>query len=225
MLLDILSLHHGRLSLVARGSRSAKSRLRGLLRPFMPLQLSWFIRTDLGTLTGAEVDGGPVTLSGDALMAAYYLNELLLNLLHRHDPQPEIFGHYGATLAQLSESGVVAGPLRLFELDLLGALGYALNLDHDTQTLRVLEPESYYEYRVEQGPVPVERQDGPSLYSGRELLAIRDRDLSDPDVLRSAGRLLRDVIAWHLGGKELKSRRVLRDMMKSRSRANRSENV
>jgi len=80
-ILDILSLDHGRLSLVARGARSAKSKLRGYLRPFTPLQLSWVIRSDLGTLTGAEMNGAPITLTGDALLSGYYVNELLLYLL------------------------------------------------------------------------------------------------------------------------------------------------
>ena len=53
LLLDIFSRDHGRLALVARGARSQKSRLKPLLRPFMPLQLSWLLRSDLGTLTGA----------------------------------------------------------------------------------------------------------------------------------------------------------------------------
>jgi recombinational DNA repair protein (RecF pathway) len=49
-------------------------------------------------------------------------------------------------------------------------------------------------------------------FSGSELIAIRDRDFSRPETLRSAGRLLREVIAFHLDGRELKSRRVFRDM-------------
>ena len=55
LILDVMSRDHGRLALVARGSRSAKSRLKGLLRPFLPLQLSWVIRSDMGTVTGAEM--------------------------------------------------------------------------------------------------------------------------------------------------------------------------
>ena len=54
-LLDVFSREHGKVTLVARGSRSAKSRLRGILRPFQALRLSWFLRSDLGTLTGADV--------------------------------------------------------------------------------------------------------------------------------------------------------------------------
>ncbi|MFQ5983477.1 MAG: DNA repair protein RecO, partial [Woeseiaceae bacterium] len=63
-ILDIISPNHGRLAVVARGSRSAKSRLRGVLRPFLPLKLSWVIRSELGTLTGAEMNGAPISLQG-----------------------------------------------------------------------------------------------------------------------------------------------------------------
>ncbi len=211
-ILDILSLDQGRLAVVARGSRGAKSKLRGILRPFLPLQLSWFIRSDLGTLTGAEMNGAPLSLSGDALLSGYYVNELILKLLHRHDPQPEIFNAYSRTIERLAGSQDVAPYLRQFEIELLRILGYALNLDHDTETTEPLRPQQQYEYRVEQGLVPVSDREGPMVFSGAEIDAIRNQQFADPAVLKNAGSLLRNVIAYHLDGKELKSRKVLKDM-------------
>lgn len=213
-ILDILSRDHGRLSLVARGARSAKSRLNGLLRPFMPLSLSWVARTELGTLTGAEMDGSPVSLSGDALLSGYYANELLLNLTHRFDPQPEIFALYARTIGQLTGNLQPAPLLRQFEIELLGLLGYALNLDHDVAGHAELEDERFYEYRAALGAMPVDRCEGPMIFSGRELSAIRGSRFSEPDTLRAASRLLRGVIAYHLDGKELKSRKVLQELRK-----------
>ena len=211
-ILDILSLDHGRLAVVAKGSRGAKSKLRGILRPFLPLQLSWFIRSDLGTLTGAEMNGAPLSLSGDALLSGYYVNELLLKLLHRHDPQPEIFAAYSRTIERLAESQDVAPYLRQFEIELLRILGYALNLDHDTETTEPLRPQQQYEYRVEQGLVPVSDREGPMVFRGAEIDAIRNQQFADPAVLKNAGSLLRNVIAYYLDGKELKSRKVLKEM-------------
>lgn len=211
-ILDILSLDQGRLAVVAKGSRGAKSKLRGILRPFLPLQLSWFIRSDLGTLTGAEMNGAPLSLSGDALLSGYYVNELILKLLHRHDPQPEIFAAYSRTIERLAGSQDVAPYLRQFEIELLRILGYALNLDHDTETTEPLRPQQQYEYRVEQGLVPVSDRDGPMVFRGAEIDAIRNQQFADPAVLKNAGSLLRNVIAYHLDGKELKSRKVLKDM-------------
>jgi len=211
-ILDILSLDQGRLAVVAKGSRGAKSKLRGILRPFLPLQLSWFIRSDLGTLTGAEMNGAPLSLSGDALLSGYYVNELILKLLHRHDPQPEIFAAYSRTIERLAGSQDVAPYLRQVEIELLRILGYALNLDHDTETTEPLRPQQQYEYRVEQGLVPVSDREGPMVFRGAEIDAIRNQQFADPAVLKNAGSLLRNVIAYHLDGKELKSRKVLKDM-------------
>ncbi len=211
-ILDILSLDQGRLAVVAKGSRGAKSKLRGILRPFLPLQLSWFIRSDLGTLTGAEMNGAPLSLSGDALLSGYYVNELILKLLHRHDPQPEIFAAYSRTIERLAGGKEVAAYLRQFEIELLRILGYALNLEHDTETTEPLRPQQLYEYRVEQGLVPVSDREGPMVFRGAEIDAIRNQQFADPAVLKNAGSLLRNVIAYHLDGKELKSRKVLKDM-------------
>jgi len=211
-ILDVLSRQHGRLSLVARGSRAAKSRLKGILRPFLPLSLSWVIRSDLGTLTGADMSGVPIVLSGDALLSGFYVNELLLKLLHNHDPQPAIFDIYGRTIARLSAEPDVAPALRVFEMELLQLLGYALNLHHDTESQEALVSEALYEYRVEQGPVPVGNRQGPMIFTGAEIVAIREMKFDQPAVLRNAARLLRSAIAFHLGGKELKSRKVLMEL-------------
>ncbi len=212
-LLDIISRDHGKLALVARGSRGARSRLKGVLRPFMPLSVSWVMKSDLGTLTGAEVRGTPLSLTGDALLSGYYVNELLLHLLHRHDAQPEIFAAYSHTIAALAAAGDAVAPcLRHFEIELLRQIGYALNLDHAHGSTDTLERDRYYEYRVEQGPVAVSRSEGRMVFSGNMLMAIAAQQFSDPDVLRAASRLLREVIAFHLGGRELKSRKVLQEM-------------
>lgn len=214
-LLDILSRDHGRLTLVARGTRSSKSRLRGVLRPFMPLEVSWLIRSDLGTLIGAETHGAPISLNGDALLAGYYVNELILKLLHRHDPQAEIFGAYRDAIEGLAGRHDLSACLREFEMALLRILGYAPILDHDAQTQEPLDAEGFYEYRVEQGPVLAVAESGPGRYSGGMLTAIARQEFADPDVLHAAGRLLKNVIAYHLDGKELNSRKVLIELRRS----------
>ncbi len=212
-LLDVISRDHGKLALVARGSRGARSRLKGVLRPFMPLSMSWVMKSDLGTLTGAEVNGAPLSLTGDALLSGYYVNELLLHFLHRHDTQPEVFDAYGKTVRALAAAGDDVAPcLRRFEIELLRDIGYALNLDYVYGSTEPLQEDRYYEYRVEQGAVAVSRSEGRMVFSGAMLTAIGEQRFSEPQVLRAASRLLREVIAFHLGGKELKSRKVLKEM-------------
>ncbi|MFQ5609459.1 MAG: DNA repair protein RecO [Woeseiaceae bacterium] len=218
LLIDVFSREHGKLALVARGARSQKSRLKPLLRPFMPLRLSWVQRTDLGTLTGAELDGQPLSLTGDALLSGYYVNELILHLLHRHDAQPEVFAAYSQAIGLLASAADPAPALRSFEIELLRLLGYAVNFEFEAVTHDDIDPSAFYEYRAEQGPVRVARDEGAMVFSGEVLIAMRDHRIAEPEALLAASRLLRGVIAHHLDGRELKSRKVLVDLHRSRAK-------
>jgi len=215
-ILDIVTRDHGKIALVARGSRSSKSRLAGVLRPFLPLNVSWVARSDLGTLTGAEAAGAPMGIRGDAMLSAFYVNELLLNFLHRHDPQPEIYTLYTEVISALVSTADIAACLRSFELELLGLLGYAVSFQDDSAVGKALDPERHYSYRVEQGPVVVERSDGPMVFSGAVLQSIQAQEFDKPEIVRAASRLLRETINHHLGGKELKSRKVLMELHRGR---------
>lgn len=215
-ILDIVTRDYGKIAVVARGSRSSKSRLAGVLRPFLPLRVSWVAKTDLGTLTGAEAAGAPAGMVGDAMLSAYYVNELLLHFLHRYDPQPEIYALYEEIINVLVDTNNVAASLRSFELRFLKLLGYAVNLEQVSGSHEAIDPGGNYEYRMEHGAVPVERAEGPLIFAGSTLLAIGKQNFEEPDVLRAANRLLREIIAFHLGTKELKSRKVLIDVHRGR---------
>lgn len=215
-IIDVLSRDHGMLALVARGSRGVRSRLRGLLRPFLPLSVSWFLKTDLGTLTGAEAAGAPLRLEGDALLSAYYVNELIIRFLHRHDPQPEIFRAYTDVVSALPAAANVAARLREFEIEFLRQIGYALNLEFEADSQGALDPDGHYRYRADRGPVAVARGSGRHVFTGADLSAIARREFDRPEILRAANRLLREVIDFHLGGRELNSRKVLVDLHRTK---------
>jgi len=223
-ILDIVTRDHGKISVVARGSRGAKSRLAGVLRPFLPLRVSWVAKSDLGTLTGAEAAGAPAGMVGDAMFSAYYVNELLLYFLHHYDPQPEIFALYEQIIKALVQTDNVAASLRSFEFEFLSLLGYAVDLDHEYDSQRDLDGERNYQFRMEQGAVPVEREEGALVFKGSMLTSIAKQQFDDPEVLRAANRLLREIIGFHLGGKELKSRKVLLELHRGRIAAGQSPN-
>src|SRR6476660_4649245 len=81
-ILEVLTREHGRLSLFARGVRGPKAKLASVLQPFQLLLVSWSGRGDAAQLTGAESAGQSAShsapLPSGRLMAAFYLNELLL---------------------------------------------------------------------------------------------------------------------------------------------------
>jgi DNA repair protein RecO (recombination protein O) len=213
-LLECMTERHGRVGLVARGSRRPGNRQRALLQPFVPLKVSWLRRGELGRLTHVEAESGGHALEGQRLLAGFYANELLLRLTARGDPNPEVFSCYSRCLAQLAAGPSLARALRFFELDLLGALGYGLELDGESDTGEPVREDSQYVYELEQGLRRVERPDPESdAYAGRHLLSLRDRKLDDESSLRTAQRLLGRVLKAHLGERPLKSRLVLQDIV------------
>lgn len=216
-LLELFTRDYGRLGVVARGVRSQKSRLRGELQPFCPLSLSWQARGELGTLTGAERQRGGGLLSGEALFSAYYLNELLLRLLARHDPHPGLYRDYWQALEGLKREPGVEPVLRRFEKRLLEALGYALVLDHEVETGGAIRPGLDYDYHLESGPMPVrEGHTGGFVFSGASLLAMAQERFDSEAVMRDAKRLMRAALKVYLGDKPLRTRRLFAQL-KSRS--------
>lgn len=213
-LVEALTERHGRVGLVARGSRGGPRGQRALLQPFVPLRLSWIRRGDLGNLTHVEADGPPAPLTSQRLLAAYYVNELLLRLLARGDPNEALYSCYSECLSNLSAPRSVARALRLFELRLLRALGYGLELDREIESGEPLQPEGRYLYDFEQGPrLADDRVADERAYWGRELIALGAEKLDDEDSLRAARRLLGQILESHLGERPLKSRQVLQDIV------------
>ena len=128
-LVDCLTEHHGVITLVAQGSRRPRAGRRAVLQPFSALYLSWVRRGELGRLTHAEARPPALQLTGEAVLAGFYLNELLLRLMGRGDPNVPAYSCYSRCLADLAQRSDTSRALRLFELRFLDALGY-LSLIH-----------------------------------------------------------------------------------------------
>jgi len=213
-LLDCLTEHHGIVSLVAQGSRRAGRGQRALLQPFVPLRISWSRRRELGRLIDAELAGAPTTLAGNALFAGYYINELMLRLMARGDANPAAYSCYIRCVATLAAAAAVPPALRIFERDLLHALGYGIELEFDIETGEPIQPNLSYRYEAERGArVHTGVSDDDSVFLGRELIALRDGELGDGEALRAARRLLRPVLAFYLGERPLRSSLVMRDIV------------
>lgn len=212
VLIEAFTADFGRVGLVARGARSSRSRSLGLLQPFQPLLISWSGRGELVTLTGCESAGLLRKLRGPVVMSGFYINELLLRLLHRHDAHPALFHAYAATLQALEDAGQEQRALRLFEKRLLQEIGYALVLDHEAGSGEALVADKTYEYQLEQGPVSHDAVNaGELIVQGRSLLSLAHEELHDALSLREAKHLLRAALALYLGDKPLHSRKLLMD--------------
>ena len=211
LIVEVFSRDFGRVALMARGARRPRSALRGLLLAFQPLELAWAGKGEVMTLMKAEWQGGQPLLSGKALFCAYYLNELLMQLLPREDAHERLFAVYAQTLR--SFAGVLQeADLRGFERAFLQELGYGLTLESDAQGAAI-DVAGNYVYEIENGPVKLARAGSSALsVSGKTLSDLARNDFSDPRSLVEAKQLMRALIAHYTDGKGLQTRRIFKEL-------------
>jgi DNA repair protein RecO (recombination protein O) len=224
LILEVFTRHHGRVALVAKGAKKPSSNFRPVLLPLQLLHVAFGGDSEIRTLKGAEWAGGQVMPTGDALLSGYYLNELLLRLLARDDPHPQLFDTYAAAVSVLaSEHGEAFEPaLRAFELLLLREIGLLPVLDMQTLTLGSLEPEGRYSLVPEAGLVASREQDGRASLSGAQWEALQ-RALDDhapfsatvrqaAPVIAELKPQLRTLLHYHCGVSTLRTRQLMIDL-------------
>ncbi|TJY63064.1 DNA repair protein RecO [Sinimarinibacterium sp. CAU 1509] len=210
LLIEAFTPDHGRVGLVARGARAPRAKLRGQLQAFTPLLLSWRLSGEVGTMTAAESCAPPVALRGERVFFGWYLNELILRLLQRHDAHPSVYASYAELLPLLALSDAQAqAALRVFEKRLLADIGYGLMLGAE------LRSERRYRYDWDSGPIVVDDDDAPA-YAGSHLIALRDECLDHEAARRDARHLLQGALRRQLGGRELRTPRLLRELRAGR---------
>ena len=205
-IVEVFTSGYGRLTLFARGANGPKSTLRGVLRPFQRMLVSWSGKGEACQLVGAEIDGVITSLSPDRLMSGFYLNELLLKLTERCDPHPEIFLSYASCVQALCDGEIEEPTLRRFEKRLLNDLGYGLELSKTGDGAQV-EPGRYYRFALESGPQLCVAE-APGAVYGQSLADLKAESFGDARSLRDAKRVLRAAIDACLDGRALKSREV-----------------
>lgn len=215
LLLEVFSRDHGRVGLLARGVRGPRARLaRATLEPFQSLQIDWAGQGELPNLRAAEAVGVSRRLTGDALLAGLYVNELLVRLTARNDPHPVLFARYGRLLEEIADPASLAWHLRRFERDLLAEIGYALQLEHEAESGQPLDANAEYVYAPEQGPLRAFARREVKTIRGAALLALRDDTMPATADLVALRRLLRTVIGEHVGERGLRAWRMLAGTMR-----------
>ncbi len=225
LIVDLFTREAGRVVVAAKGAKRPTSQLRAVLMPFQRIAVS-FTRTgrdesahEVHNLRGAEWAGGAAPRGGEALLAGFYLNELLLKLLARDDPHAQLWDAYAATLPGLGGADEAAA-LRAFELVLLAETGHLPDLAHVTATLEVVDVTRCYQLRPEAGLV-VSPQEADAALAGGDCLALQSAlTARDLEALRVAcrpcepalRRQLRQWLAYHLGSATLRTRELVREL-------------
>lgn len=212
LLVDFFTRDYGRTTAIIKGARRPSFRQRGILQPFTLLLISWVGKHELVTATQLESAlTTPNYLSGQALMKAFYLNELIMRVLKPRDVYTEVFDDYKNTIEQFGQGEHSEKTLRLFEKNLLEAIGYGLPLQSSFPSHEPIEPQSYYEYFSSEGfkwAGAAEHLAEQGCFLGASLLSLARGELEDLQSLKDAKRLMRMALRPHLGDKPLKSREL-----------------
>ena len=216
LLVEVLSQNHGRLGLVARGVHGPKRHvLRAALQPLQHIRLDAVQRGELAQLSSAEALDAAPRLAGEAMLAAFYINELVMRLAPRQDPHGDLYRIYGDARARLAGDGSLGWKLRRFERDLLEALGSGFDFTVDAEGAPI-DPAARYRIDPEQGArrLVSDRGSGErnTAATGSALLALAADLQPGADDLASLRLAMRSVLVHHLGGRGLKSWEMLGEL-------------
>jgi|SRR5450755_2678815 len=225
LILDVFTREQGRIAVAAKGAKRPFSQLRSVLLPFQRIhiflgrQAAGDVTREVQTLRGADWTGGAAMLTGAALFSGFYVNELVMKLLARHDPHPVLFDAYSAAVAGLGAEGEANAQavLRAFEIMLLKEIGLLAELGIETTTRRPVVAAGRYRLHADAGVVS-EPGTAEATASGATLLALQAAlDAGDFASLRDAAAaslaelrpLLRAQLHYHLGTDRLRTRQVM----------------
>ncbi len=216
LLVEALTLAHGRIGLLARGVQGPKKQLlRAALQPLQSIRLDAVMTGELAQLRRAESQDAAPRLHGQAMLAAFYVNELVLRLAPRHDPLPELHHAYGQVRGQLADAAGLAWTLRRFERDLLDALGFGFDWTSSADG-QPIDPAARYRLDPQEGPLRLlsERSaaERRGLATGAALLALAADAAAAAADLASLRPQMRAVLLHHLGGRGLKSWEMLGEL-------------
>lgn len=209
LLVECFTEDFGRITVVAKGARRPSYKSRGLLQPFTSLLISWLGRSELVTLIEVEIAQSLKYLSGKSLLAAFYLNELLMRVIKPLDNHKTLFHNYRGIIAEFSEYEYSEHSLRVFEKRLLENLGYGLQLTEASDSHEPITPNESYQLLPGQGFITVTdvSQSSSLRFSGKSLLALANERMDD-DSLREIKRLMRYALQPYIGDKPLNSRQM-----------------
>lgn len=217
VIVELLTRDFGRVGAVARGLTTPKRHpLRAALQPLQAIRVDFLPRGELARLIGAEAMDAAPQLTGDRLMAAFYVNELMIKLTPRNDAALALYELYARVRGELGEAGSLPWVLRRFERDLLDALGVGLPWDVDSADQDV-HPDHYYRIDPELGLVALGQRTADSLLGAGVLALARDQQ-PNAECLGQLRRGLRAVLESHLGSAGLRSWGLLDELSRIKPR-------
>lgn len=212
----VLTRQHGLVAGVVKGvyAKNKKAQqLRSCLQPASEIEVEWLQQAaSLKTFTQLDLSAQAQLPTTKAFLCLTYANELTLKLCEDEQTLPELFPAYSRMLELLQHEDLLETALRIFEVSLLSLLGIMIDLSWDMQKQQQVDAQLLYTIEPEQG-VREAHADDRFCCRGEVLLALSRYELASPDVLPYAKVITRMLLQHALGGRELNSRKMYRQLL------------
>jgi DNA repair protein RecO (recombination protein O) len=218
-LVDLLTECDGKVSALVYVGQSKRSIKKGLLQPFLPLNVAFkedgINKTRLRMLTRVEANSKSYVLTKNSLYSAFYINELLVRLLTGDIICEMLFSQYQSTIVALSQDLAIAPQLRAFEMSLLDELG--LSIDFTPVFEAHSEHVAGFYYIAEQGFIPAYHYAIKNITTPwfntlhLQAIAAQNYDRNKPELAgvdKTFKLLMRQIFHHLLEGKPLNSRKL-----------------
>ncbi len=139
------------------------------------------------------------------LFCCTYLSELLIQLLPVADAQPQLFQRFLTLLEAMQTPQALEPWLRIFEYQLLQALGFGFDW-HQTAQGQPVQAELSYQFRADVGLLEIDASQANQGLPGQALLELADGAFNRRN-LAVAKQVLRLALSQHLS-KPLVSRQL-----------------
>lgn len=213
LIADLFTRNHGKLSVIAKGARRPKSKLKVIQTPSSLFSVSCLGRNELKTLIDCEIteyfDPSP-----ESYNCLVYLNELLSKLLEKEDAHEKIFDQYLNVCRFLKDAdkNELEINLRMFEFTLLKEIGYGLDFINEASSRKKISELSTYKFDPTLGFLPLLESDvvtDKNHFSGKDILNFSKGNLENTDSRKASKQIMRQALDFHLGSKSLKIREYL----------------
>jgi DNA repair protein RecO (recombination protein O) len=153
-MLWLFTRENGKLQVVAKGVRKARSRKAGHLEPFTRVELLLARGRDLPIITQAEAKDAYLSLREDLVKLGYasYVIELLDRFTYEEGENISLYRLLNETLSRMNTEPQPAFAVRYYEIRLLDLVGFRPQLFHCANCGEEIQPEDQF-FSFEKGGV------------------------------------------------------------------------
>ena len=191
LLCVFFSKEFGKVSAIAKGARSKKSKFQALTVPGAIFKIAFSGKNELKTLTSCE-SLETLDIKRNNFKIYLYLNEIILKLLESYEPMPEVYENILQIFKFLDENDKYSVELKLrhFEYNLISELGYGFNIDRDIEG-EDIDSKSYYSFNPQSGFIKSKM--GQKIL-GLHLINFLNNNFSDTETRFSLKMIMRAAI-------------------------------